>query len=123
MNTLILIIAVYSSIQLVKTQSHLDLNEIYNYKYNFDILKDPVLQSDSVSEETLVLKNVHGQKYECNLPNIKVVEKSIETDSSNQDDKDKNISKYNFTSISEKVNKSTYLLSRSNMCVFRVIIV
>jgi hypothetical protein len=114
MNMLTLLIAVCFLSEAIQAQSRLDLNEINTFKYRFEIATDLARESAEIGEETLVLKNVHGQKYECGLPRLE----ELAAEESYHDTGKKTA--YNFTLIGEKVNRSTSLLSRSKMCVYRV---
>lgn len=92
----------------------MDVTEINSYKYQFDIgselrqLSSPS-EAASRNEETLVLRNIHGQNYECSLPKFEEI----------ADDEEAKGQTYNFTLISEKVNQTTQLLAKSNICVYR----
>lgn len=128
---LTLLLAVHSSVhgnsREDRIQSHLDVVEINDYKYNIGIDKAVKLDSRFSAPEDLAgdkevtlmrMKNVHGQSYECCLPKFKDLPNDSDGNSEGEMDKEKD--SYNFTLINEKVKKSVEGLAKSNLCIFRV---
>lgn len=126
-----LVLVVHSSVQAnsreERIQSRLDVVEINDYKYNIDIDKMIRLDSrysapediDGDKDVTLMrMTNMHGQSYECSLPQFEDLPNDNDGNSEAEKDKEKN--SYNFTLINEKVKKSTGGLAKSNLCIFRV---
>ena len=138
-----LLSTVNSSQSRFSSISRLNTFEIENYKYQIDIDKNVKLASSSTSSSlskqddlleknsikspnVITLKNIHGQSYDCYLPdnfnddddyddNIEVNNVELKKSSNSSEN-----SQLNFTLIDEKIKKFSESLKNSNICLYKV---
>ena len=121
-----IIILIVISTVLAKNQNinpSIDINEINNYKYQIDI--DKLILPSNQNNENLInkilIKSVHGQSYQCELPDI------LNSMSDNDEDETLGLNdsteakknELNFTLINEKITKYLDDLKKLNICVYK----
>lgn len=101
--------------------SMIDLYEIDNFKYDFEIGDEPIRQIDLTPASTtshssfVSLTSIHGQMYQCNLTDV-FNTLNIEQIEKNQ----KENLDYNFTYIKHELDKNMKQLKDNNICITRV---
>jgi hypothetical protein len=105
---------------ILQALNAIDLNEINNFKYNLEILSAPKLidatvDSQNHGDSVLLLTSIHGQTYECNLTNtanrLNEYEKTLDVN---------NQKAFNFTYISDELNKTLLHLKNLDQCLHKV---
>ena len=121
--------------QSIASLSRLDTVEIENFKYQIDIdriVKPAKISSFSLNEvnekntaenikkkDVLSLKNIHGQSYECYLPEGLGDDSDKEEEQLDKKDSGRN-SQFNFTLINEKIKKFSESMKNSQICLYKV---
>ena len=108
--------------------SFLNSNEIENFKYQIDINTSVKLASkfnkdddDDLNNKNdfISIKSVHGQEYECYLPNNQEYLNSLNDDDSEETEKS-NSNTINFTLVNEHIQN--YSKKMKNYCVQKVLL-
>ncbi len=104
----------------------IDINEINNYKYQIDI--DKLVKSSNQNNQNLnqiLIKSVHGQAYQCELPDIldSLIDQEEEDEEATIGMNDfitiKRSNDFNFTLINEKIVSYLDGLKKMNICVYK----
>lgn len=106
--------------------SFLNSNEIENFKYQIDI-DTSVKQASKFNKDDdlnnkndyISIKSVHGQEYECYLPNNQEYLNSLNDDDSEETEKS-NSNTINFTLVNEHIQN--YSKKMKNYCVQKVLL-
>jgi hypothetical protein len=128
--TIIILIVIYKV--LAKNQNispSIDINEINNYKYQIDIDKLIIPSNTNQNNQNLnkiLIKSVHGQTYQCDLPDIlnSLNDKEEEYDDEeavgiNGSSSIRKNNELNFTLINERIVSYLDGLKKMNVCVYK----